>query len=93
MIYSLALLFTKLSILLLILRVFCTVQRDCFYWLTQILIIVNSMFYIVYFFMSIFQCSPRGKIWMPEIEGRCLKINYLYYTSYVVTFSFYFLTR
>lgn len=79
--YSLALLFTKLSILLLILRVFCSVHYDLFYWLTQVLIWVNSIFYGIYFFIPIFSCRPRKKIWNPEVEGKCLKINYLYYSS------------
>ena len=80
-IYSLALLFTKLSILLLILRVFCSVQHDGFYWLTQSLIFVNSLFYAVYFFIPIFSCLPRHKIWNPEAKGKCLEINGLYYSS------------
>lgn len=80
-IYSLALFFTRLSIFLLILRIFCSVQRDRFWWLTQVLIGVNAIFYIMFFFIPIFLCSPRSKIWNPEESGHCLKIDDLYLAS------------
>ncbi|KAI4223007.1 MAG: hypothetical protein L6R36_005741 [Xanthoria steineri] len=82
-IYSISLLATKLSLLLLILRVFCTVQRDLFYWLTLFLIVSNSLFYTLFFFIPIFQCTPRRKIWDQEIPGRCLNVMGLYYASAV----------
>ena len=80
-VYSLALLFTKLSILLLILRVFCSVQRDLCYWCTQGLLGFNTIFYTVYFFIPIFSCTPRLKIWAPNTPGSCMEINILYYAS------------
>ena len=80
-IYSLALLFTKLSILLLILRVFCSVQRDAPYYLTLLLIAVNTIFYTIYFFIPIFVCHPRSKIWNLKEPGHCLKIEMLYLAS------------
>ena len=79
--YSISLLATKLSLLFLILRVFCTVQRDVFYWMTMFLIILNSLFYTTFFFIPIFQCSPRSKIWDDQTPGHCLKVIGLYYTS------------
>lgn len=79
--YSLALFFTKFSLMLLILRVFCSVDRDTFYWLTQALIVVNSLFYLLFFFIPIFVCSPRSKIWNPDIPGHCLRIKDLYLAS------------
>lgn len=80
-VYSLALLFTKLSILLLILRVFCTVQKNAGYWCTLSLIWLNTIFYTVYFFIPIFSCTPRMKIWAPDTPGFCMEINILYYAS------------
>lgn len=53
--FSLAILFTKLSIMLLILRVFCSVQRDIGYQLTWLLIDTNSIFYLLFFFIPIFE--------------------------------------
>ena len=81
MIYSISLLATKLSLLLLILRVFCTVQRDIFYWLTVSLIILNTLFYTSFFFVPIFQCTPRKKIWNEQTPGRCMNVIGLYYVS------------
>ena len=81
MVYSISLLATKLSLLLLILRVFCTVRRDLFYWLTVLLITLNSLFYALFFFIPIFQCLPRRKIWEEETPGHCLDVMGLYFTS------------
>ena len=78
--YSPSLLFTKLSILLLILRIFCP-SRDGFYWTIQSLNAVNTIFYALFMFINIFLCSPRRKIYDPFSPGRCLKIFELYITS------------
>ena len=80
-IYSLTLFSTKLSLMLLILRVFCSVAHDTFYWLTQAFIVINSLFYLAFFFIPIFVCSPRSKIWDPDRPGHCLKIKDLYLAS------------
>ena len=81
--YSLSVFFTKISILLLILRVFCSVRRDTGYWLTWILIVTNSIFYLMFFFIPIFECSPREKIWNKAVSGHCLDVNVLYLASAV----------
>ena len=81
MIYSIPIFFTKCSILLLILRVFCSVKREVGYWLSQALIVANAMFYIAFFFIPIFQCSPRIKIWTPEEPGHCLDVAVLFLAS------------
>ena len=81
MVYSISLAFTKISILLLVLRIFLSVQRDKFWWLTQFLIVVNSIFYTIFFFVPVFLCFPRAKIWTPDMPGHCLKIEILYLAS------------
>ena len=81
MIYPWSLAFTKLSILLLILRVFLSVNRDKFYYFTHVLIWLNSLFYSVYFFIPIFLCVPRRKIWIQTAPGHCLKIIECYLAS------------
>lgn len=67
--------------MLLILRVFYSMNRDVFYLLTQFLIAVNEIFYITFFFIPIFLCFPRSKIWFPEEVGHCLDVNDLYLAS------------
>ena len=81
MVYSFSLAFTKISILLLILRIFLSVQRDVFFWLTQGLIAINTIFYIIFFFVPIFLCNPRSKIYNPDEPGKCLRIQALYISS------------
>ncbi|CAF9925643.1 hypothetical protein IMSHALPRED_006739 [Imshaugia aleurites] len=80
-VYSVSIFSTKYSILLLILRVFCSVKRNVGHWLCQGLIVANAMFYLAFFFVPIFQCSPRTKIWTPEEPGRCLDVDALYLAS------------
>lgn len=80
-VYSLSLFFTKLSILLLIRRVFCSVQLDAPYWITLAIIVLNSIFYLLFFFIPIFGCLPRAKIWDNSVQGQCLDINVLYLAS------------
>jgi len=81
MVYSISLCTTKISILLLVLRIFLSVQRDVWWWLTQSLIVLNTIFYIIFFLVPIFLCSPRSKIWNPTEPGRCLNIDDLYIAS------------
>ncbi|KAL9583412.1 MAG: hypothetical protein Q9212_002719 [Teloschistes hypoglaucus] len=81
MFYCLAVLFVKLSILLLITRIFLVVQRSVLYWLTQALIWVNTLFYAIAFFLAIFACRPRHKIWNPDEPGQCFDTKSLYITS------------
>lgn len=76
-----ALLFTKLSIMLLIKRVFCSVKRDVAYWLTIFLMFANTAFYICFLVVPATQCIPRTKIWNPEEPGTCVDIYKLYNAS------------
>ena len=79
--YSPAVGFTKLSILFLVLRIFCPKKRDPFYWVLQSLNLLNTIFYAIYFFVPIFLCKPREKIWLPDTPGKCMKISTLYIAS------------
>ena len=72
-----------MSIIFLVLRVFCPQNRDPFYWVLQSLNILNTIFYIIFFFIPIFLCQPRLKIWEQKTPGKCLQIYYLYIASSV----------
>ncbi|KAL8784287.1 MAG: hypothetical protein Q9213_004045 [Squamulea squamosa] len=75
--------FTKVSILLLVLRIFCPKKRDPFYWMVQGLNVFNTSFYTVFLFVSIFLCRPHEKAWLPTMSGRCHDIFTLYIASAV----------
>ena len=77
MLYSVSLLATKLSIMLLIKRVFCSVQKNIPYYLTWSLIYVNTGFYICYIVVPAVECSPRSKIWTPTAPGKCVQVKAL----------------
>lgn len=67
---------TKLSICLQFLRIF-VVDHGTKFWCIQTFICVNMFYYLARFFISIFQCDPRAKIWNPKLPGHCL--NYQAY--------------
>ena len=69
-VYSVTILFAKLSILLLYLRVFSPARRVRIAII--VVILANVTFYVIAMFVEIFQCRPRKKIWYPWIEGKCI---------------------
>ncbi|KAL4921270.1 hypothetical protein BDW62DRAFT_142563 [Aspergillus aurantiobrunneus] len=66
---------TKLSIFLLYLRLFAPSRQGKAYLATHLLIWSNLAFYLANFFLKIFQCIPRAKIWNKDIPGHCININ------------------
>ncbi|OGM47030.1 hypothetical protein ABOM_003736 [Aspergillus bombycis] len=66
---------TKLSILLLFLRVFALSCRSVTYFLIQLLIWLNFLFYLADTVVKIFECTPRSKIWDEHVPGHCININ------------------
>ena len=87
MAYCISILAIKLSILFLILRIFLSAYRDIFYWVTVLLIAANTIFYSIAFFVAIFSCTPRSKIWNPKGPGHCLngKVVYIFSASFNAT--------
>ena len=69
-VYSVTILFAKLSILLLYLRVFSPARGVRFAILA--VITANVIIYVIGMFIEIFRCKPRKKIWFTWIEGECI---------------------
>ena len=69
-IYSPIILATKLSILLLYLRVFSPNSKT--YTAIHILLWANIGFYTAGLFVVIFQCNPREKAYMGALPGTCI---------------------
>ncbi|ORY19191.1 hypothetical protein BCR34DRAFT_207628 [Clohesyomyces aquaticus] len=65
----------KLAVLLQIQRIFTVHKKTFIYWAALILIAANFITYITIFFIFIFACHPREKIWMSHIAGQCLDVN------------------
>ena len=42
---------------------------------------LNIMFYLIHFFIAIFSCKPREKIWKQTVPGAYLDIFSLYISS------------
>ncbi|MCJ1463343.1 hypothetical protein MMC07_001950 [Pseudocyphellaria aurata] len=68
---------TKLSILLLYLRVFIPSWKSKTFIFIHLLLWTNLSFYLVNTFIKVFECTPRSKIWMPTTPGHCVNIDTL----------------
>lgn len=66
---------TKLSILLLYIRVFAPSFKKMTFIFIQLLIWFNFFFYLADTIVKIFECTPRHKIWEKDAEGSCININ------------------
>ena len=71
----------KLLILVQYLRIFAPIRGGFTFWATHFLIWTNFMFYVAIFFVVIFECTPREKIWKPARQGTCVKINAVFITT------------
>lgn len=50
------------------------------------LILANSIFYTVIFFVATFACIPRAKIYNPSLDGRCIDIHASLVVTSVINF-------
>lgn len=73
--------FSKLSILLLFMKVFVPFKRGAVYWTNQALIYVNGLFYFGAVISLICQCIPRAKISNPTLPGKCTDV----YLSFMIS--------
>ena len=71
----------KLLILVQYLRIFAPNRRGFTFWATHFLIWTNFRFYVAIFFVAIFACNPREKIWNPMRHGTCVKIDTVFITT------------
>lgn len=55
-------------------RIFCPhgASTGSVWWALQTLIVAIVGYYFSCFWVSLFQCVPREKIWHPAIAGRCI---------------------
>ena len=83
-VYIPAILFTKVAVLMQLMDIFSPVRLSHRWWTLQGLIAANSIFFIFLFFIEIFECIPRDKIWTPYLPGRCININQTFVATGVV---------
>jgi large subunit ribosomal protein L36e len=72
--YAPVIYFTKLSILLQFLRIFVPRRGGRTFYCIHALIWLNLIYYILYFFTTLFLCVPQRKMWEPHIPGRCFSL-------------------
>ena len=66
---------TKLSILLQLAHLFIPNRSSKTGRFMQLFILVNFLWFLAAFFVSIFYCRPRAKIWKPALPGECLNFQ------------------
>lgn len=62
----------KVAILLEWMRILSPRSRTAFFWLCQIALWLNVVYYIVAIVVESLQCTPRERIWDPTVKGICL---------------------
>ena len=81
-IYMPAILLTKCALLLQLIEFF--VPRKAHnqrWWILNSLIAANVVFFTISFFIELFECWPRKKIWKPKVPGRCIPIERIYIST------------
>lgn len=84
--YGLTIMVTKLSILMLYRRIFIPPRWGVFDIILRVLKCVVILFYVSTSIVKFAQCSPRPKIWNPQLPGTCININDLLNTSGMFNF-------
>jgi len=76
----------KTAIIRQILRVFVPPgTRDMVFWLSNVILWINALAYLVLLFMTIFACRPISKFWNILLkEGRCLDSSRLEISAGVI---------
>lgn len=74
---------TKLSILLLLSRIFGTIPA--LKWRIKVLIVVLAVFYATSTLLKIFQCIPVRRIWIPTLPGTCLPMSKVYIANCIAS--------
>lgn len=74
--YGPAMLCAKYFILIQLKRIFCPPgTKGPVWWALHTLIAATIIYYISCFFVFLFQCVPREKIWNPMLQGTCVDQN------------------
>lgn len=71
-VYMPTILITKVSILLMYLRLFMPNRRSKTNYLTKLIIWVNILFYLSVTIVAVLGCIPRRKIWQRWVPGKCV---------------------
>ena len=79
-----SILLTKIAILLQFVELFVTQRKSSRWYALVGLMVANSIFFAILFFLEIFQCLPREKIWIPSLSGTCIDINKTFVASGVI---------
>lgn len=83
-IYLPTILITKVSILLMYLRLFMPNRRSKINHLTKFIIWVNVLFYLSVMIVAVFGCTPRRKIWQRWVPGKCVNEQAVWLVTAVV---------
>ena len=62
---------TELSLLLLYMKIFVVNHKSATYFLIQLVLWLNLLFYIGMTLSVIFMCSPINKFWQRTLPGKC----------------------
>jgi len=70
--YTPIMLAAKLAILIQIDRLFSGTKKQIIYWGVRVLAVLNVLCYTAMFFVHVFACTPRAKIFDASVTGKCI---------------------
>lgn len=79
--YAPPILFTKVTILFIYRRIFCSIHKKTLYHSIHLLMVVFVGFHVATTLAKIWQCTPRERIWNPSVPGQCINVDTLIRTS------------
>ena len=83
--YQPAMCITKVAILMQLLNVFAPTPKTLRWWILQTMIAVNCVFFLLVFFFTVLECTPRKKIWMAGLPGSCIDIKATFIATGAIT--------
>ncbi len=75
---------TKLSILLLYLRIFVPSGKPKIYYAIHFVIWFNLLFYLANIPIEIWPCIPREKLWSPSLPGHCINDDLVFVSGGII---------
>ncbi|KAI9708243.1 MAG: hypothetical protein M1820_004197 [Bogoriella megaspora] len=76
---------TKVAILMQLQDIFAPTPRTLRWWLLNTLIAVNCVFFLLVFFFTVLECTPRKKIWIADTPGTCINIKATFIATGAIT--------
>ena len=74
----------RIALVMQLMRIFAPTKSGVYYWSFQLMIVINTLFWISYEIALIFVCLPQDKLWHPEKPGHCINDQGLLFSVSII---------